>query len=69
MINQIEDILDYSLNELKKGVDLEQILFEFPDYSNELKPLLEAASKGMYIQKNIVPLPQKKTVVQGSKYS
>ena len=41
----IEDILDLCLEELKKGVPLEDVLTKYPDQAKELKPLLMVASR------------------------
>lgn len=39
-MNSIEDILDLSLAELKKGVPLDEVLAKYPAHAGELKPLL-----------------------------
>ena len=44
-MNSIEDILDISLEELKKGVPLDEVLARYPGQAEELKPLLLLAAR------------------------
>lgn len=44
-MNSLEDILDLSLAELKKGVPLEEVLARYPGQAGELKPLLLLAAR------------------------
>jgi hypothetical protein len=44
MTDRFESILDESISALQAGVPIEEILAEVPDYSDELRPLLYAAT-------------------------
>ena len=53
MSNEIENILDICLDELKAGTDIEILLMRYPDHAAELKPLL-----GLAIEMNQLPKPK-----------
>ena len=44
MTDRFESILDESISALQAGVSIEEVLAEAPDYADELRPLLFAAS-------------------------
>jgi hypothetical protein len=50
----IEEILDVCLEELKKGASLEDVLAKYPDYADEIRPLLTVANK---ISSQVKPQP------------
>jgi len=43
-MDRFESILDESISALQAGVPIDEILAEVPEYANELRPLLYAAT-------------------------
>jgi hypothetical protein len=58
-MNNLYDVLEICLNEIEQGMDLDTVLFRFPDFADELRPILATAikAKGM-----AVPPPSDETV-------
>jgi hypothetical protein len=53
----IADILDQALDLLKQGASFDDVLFAFPEYKEELSPLLETLQLGLSIPTKEVPRP------------
>lgn len=41
----VYDILEQCLNEIEQGADVDTVLFRYPEYADELRPILEASVK------------------------
>lgn len=59
MTNKLEIILDYCLDEIKKGKSIEYCLSLYPDFASELEPLLRLATD---IEKLPKPAPSKEAI-------
>ncbi len=44
MSKEFETILDLCIDEIREGTSLEEVLHRYPEYADELRPLLETAS-------------------------
>ncbi len=44
-MNEFETILDYCIDQMQSGTSLEECLSQFPEYRDELKPMLEMAAQ------------------------
>ena len=61
-MNNIFDALEVSLQELEDGTDLEVVLGHFPDFADELRPILETSIKARGMA---VPAPSADVVRRG----
>ncbi len=61
MKSKIEEILDQILDELSQGKAIDEILIKYPDYAQELKPLLKIAQSLKELPK---PMPSEESVMQ-----
>lgn len=66
MTDRFESILDESISAWQAGVPLEEILAEVPDYADELRPLLYAAT--VLTDPNPVPAPAEKKAALRAEY-
>ncbi len=66
MMDRFESILDESISALQAGVPLEEILAEVPDYADELRPLLYAAT--LLTDPNPAPAPAEKKAALRAEY-
>jgi hypothetical protein len=48
-MSNIYDILEICLDEIEKGGDIDSVLFRYPAYASELRPLLETAAKAIKV--------------------
>jgi hypothetical protein len=48
-MSNVYDILEICLEEIEKGTDIDSLLFRYPTYASELRPLLEAAAKAIKV--------------------
>jgi hypothetical protein len=62
MNKDIYDILESCLQDLEKGVEIEDVLSRFPDHKKELRQILNAALKA---KNKAVPAPSQAGVVRG----
>ncbi len=46
-MSELYDILEKCLQEIEKGADLDSMLFRYPAYASELRPILETAMKAI----------------------
>ena len=44
-MNKIYEVLEFCLNEIEQGSDIDTVLFQYPELAEELRPLLELALK------------------------
>jgi len=65
-MDRFESILDESISAWQAGVPLEEILAEVPDYADELRPLLYAAT--LLTDPNPVPAPAEKKAALRAEY-
>lgn len=65
-MDRFESILDESISAWQAGVPLEEILAEVPDYADELRPLLYAAT--LFTDPNPVPAPAEKKAALRAEY-
>lgn len=42
-MNKLYDILELCLQEIEQGADIDTVLFHYPDFADELRPILEAS--------------------------
>src|SRR6185436_458849 len=42
-MNKIHEILEICLKEIEAGADVDSVLFRYPEYAEELRPLLETS--------------------------
>ena len=42
-MNELYDVLEYCLQEIEKGTDIETVLSRYPQYADELRPILETS--------------------------
>lgn len=49
MSNNLYDIVETCLQDIEKGVDIETVLFRYPDMADELRPILETAAKAIQV--------------------
>ena len=59
MNNNIYEILELCLLEIEQGVDVDTVLFRYPDFAEELRPILEASVKAITLP---VPEPSAEVV-------
>jgi len=53
-MNKLHEILEVCLTELESGADIETVLFRYPEYAPDLRPILETAAKAKQVA---VPAP------------
>ena len=58
-MNNLYEILEVCLNEVENGADVDSVLFRYPEYADELRPILEASVKAKEIA---VPEPSPEIV-------
>ena len=58
-MNNLYEILEVCLNEVENGADVDSVLFRYPEYADELRPILEASIKAKEIA---VPEPSPEIV-------
>lgn len=46
-MNKLYDIVEVCLTEIEQGADIDTILFRYPEYADELRPILETSVKAM----------------------
>jgi uncharacterized membrane protein YgcG len=61
-MNNIYDVLELCLQELKNGADLESVLARYPDLASELRPILKASIMARSVA---VPAPSPEAVRRG----
>jgi hypothetical protein len=42
-MNKLYEVLEICLQEIEQGVDIDTVLFRYPDLADELRPILEAS--------------------------
>lgn len=58
-MSDVYEILAICLEEIEKGADIDSVLFRYPTYASELRPLLEAAVKAIKVD---VPDPSEAVI-------
>jgi uncharacterized membrane protein YgcG len=53
-MSNLSEILEICLNEIENGADVDSVLFRYPEYADELRPILEASVKAKDLA---VPVP------------
>lgn len=53
-MNKLYEALEVCLNEIENGADVDTVLFRYPEFANELRPILEASVKA---KEMAVPAP------------
>ena len=50
-MNKLYETLEVCLKEIKQGADMDTVLFRYPEFADELRPILEASvkAKGMAV--------------------
>ena len=48
-MSDLHDVLELCLQELERGTDIETLLFRYPAFADELRPILEAAAKAIMV--------------------
>ena len=46
-MNKRNEILEICLKEMEAGADVDSVLFRYPEYAEELRPLLETSPKAI----------------------
>jgi uncharacterized membrane protein YgcG len=60
-MNNLSEILEVCLNEIGNGVEVDSVLLRYPEYADELRPILEASLKANEIA---VPVPPADVVLR-----
>src|SRR5512139_804079 len=42
-MNKLYEVLEVCLQEIEQGADIDTVLFRYPDFADELRPILEAS--------------------------
>lgn len=58
-MNKLYEILEICLNEIERGADVDTVLFRYPEFADELRPILESSVKAKAMA---VPAPTQKVV-------
>jgi len=58
-MNKLYEVLEVCLNELERGTDVDTVLFRYPEYAEELRPILDASVKARQMA---VPAPSQGVV-------
>lgn len=58
-MNNLYEALEICLQEIEQGADIEAVLFRFPDFAEELRPILETAANA---RKMSIPAPSAEVV-------
>ena len=58
-MNKLYEILEICLNEIERGADVDTVLFRYPEFADELRPILESSVKAKAMA---VPIPTQEVV-------
>ena len=58
-MNNLYEALEICLEEIEQGMDVETVLFRYPDLADELRPILEASADAKQMA---APMPSEEVV-------
>lgn len=58
-MNKLYEVLEICLNEIERGADVDTVLFRYPEFADELRPILDASAKAKAMA---VPVPSQEVV-------